>query len=87
MKSYDELTLEEKQELIRYGLRLKELHHPGYRELKGYETVVLSILSDYESLRAGRMVTPLFEYQDDIINISHSMPEYTLYELKVALDP
>lgn len=78
MKPYDELTLEEKQRLIREALIEWDKGNLRYSEFSYSETVVMCLLGDYnDEYRRNYRATP--KQTKDMINILHSMPEYSLY--------
>ena len=80
MKPYDELTLEEKQELIREALTEWHEGYILYRAFSYSETVVMCLLTNYNAeYYRNHCSTPNQEQTKDIINILHSMPEYLLY--------
>lgn len=84
MKSYDELTLEEKQELLRDGIRKWITKNNEYGYLSTIEQVALLCLSNYvyyyrKSINKPPR-TPKRRQDKDILAILKNLPEYFIYQ-------
>ena len=78
MKPYDELTLEEKQELVRLGIRLWKNGNIEYAVFDEVDLVVQHTLMKYvkESKNLTYFITPELHQGADIMKVLRELPEF-----------
>ena len=82
LKSYDELTLKEKQELVRLGIRMWQEHHPYFEIFYDSRPIAQEMLGLYNAINEGReypITEPAYQ-QQDIEEILHNLPEFNKNE-------
>ena len=78
MKPYDELTLEEKQEMLREGIRKWKSGDPMYSMFDDIYVVTQFILLEYtrKCNKLPMYITPPLHQGPDIIHVLLNLPEF-----------
>ena len=78
MKPYDELTLEEKQDLVRWWIRMWQNHHPYFEIYYDSRPIAQEMLCLYNAIYEGRdyQITEPAYQQQDINEVLHNLPEF-----------